>query len=128
MSAFKNFSKFTKTAVLTYLVTLLGFVATSFLFTQGHMDIPLGILLGGTIFGSLSLVSHFLDKKDELDQTSRYSIIIIIVRFVILIASIVVIALMYYKFDLKIFNLFSFIGIYTVSIIIMVIVYLTNKE
>lgn len=116
-----------KTAIVTYLLTLIGLLSTIFLFFKGMMDIPLGILLGGGVFGTLTLISGMLEKKDEERKTPIYSIILIGVRFLLLILLTIIIALMYYRWNLPIFNVFAFVGAYTVSIIAMVIIYLIYK-
>ena len=127
MRFFQEVNNSIKTAFITYAVTLIATLSTIFLFFQGMMDIPLGILLGGGLFGTLSLVSGFLEKKDEDRKTPIYSIILIGVRFLLLIAITIVIDFMYYRWNLPIFNVFAFVGAYTVSIIIMIIVYLIYK-
>ena len=127
MRFFQEVNNSIKTAFITYAVTLIATLSTIFLFFQGMMDIPLGILLGGGLFGTLSLVSGFLEKKDEDRKTPIYSIVLIGVRFLLLIAITIVIAFMYYRWNLPIFNIFAFVGTYTVSIIVMIIVYLIYK-
>ena len=127
MRFFQEANNSIKTALLTYALTLIATLSTIFLFFQGMMDIPLGILLGGSLFGTLSLVSGFLEKKDEDRKTPIYSIVLIGVRFLLLIAVTIVIAFMYYRWNLPIFNIFAFVGAYTVSIIVMIIVYLIYK-
>ena len=127
MRFFQESNNSIKTAFITYAVTLIATLSTIFLFFQGMMDIPLGILLGGSLFGTLSLVSGFLEKKDEDRKTPIYSIVLIGVRFLLLIAITIVIAFMYYRWNLPIFNIFAFVGAYTVSIIVMIIVYLIYK-
>ena len=127
MRFFQEANNSIKTAFITYAITLVATLSTIFLFFQGMMDIPLGILLGGSLFGTLSLVSGFLEKKDEDRKTPIYSIVLIGVRFLLLIAVTIVIAFMYYRWNLPIFNIFAFVGAYTVSIIVMIIVYLIYK-
>ena len=127
MRFFQEANNSIKTALLTYALMLIATLSTIFLFFQGLMDIPLGILLGGSIFGTLSLISGLVEKKDEDRKTPIYSIVLIGVRFLLLIAITIVIAFMYYRWNLPIFNVFAFVGAYTVSIIVMIIVYLIYK-
>lgn len=117
-----------KTAIITYLITLIGVTSTIFLFFKEMMDIPLGILLGGGVFGSLALISGLIEKKDEERDAPIYSIIMIALRFLLLVALTIIIALMYYKWNLKIFNVFAFVGAYLASIIAMIVVYLIFKK
>ena len=128
MRFFQEANNSIKTAIITYAFTLVGFISTIFLFFIEMMDIPLGILLGGGVFGSLALVSGLVEKKDEERTTPIYSIILIALRFLLLVALTIIIALMYYRWNLKIFNVFAFVGSYLASTIAMIVVYLIFKK
>ena len=127
MRSFKNLDISIQAAIITFAITLIGFLATLFLFFIGMMDVPLGILLGGFVCGSLSLLTYFFGKKDDYKQSVVYSIISIIIRFVLLIALVIIIAFMNYQWGLTIFNIFSFVGMYTASTIVLAILYSINK-
>ena len=127
MNYFKRANNSIKTAFLTYALTLVGLLATIFLFFYERMDIPLGILLGGVFCGTLSLVTGLLENLDEREATAKYTIIMIVSRFILLIAITVILSLMYYQWNVKIFNVFSFVGTYLVSTIILVVTYLIYK-
>lgn len=127
MRFFQEANNSIKTALVTFLLTLVATLSTLFLFFQGMMDIPLGILLGGGVYGGLSLASGLLEKKDDERKTPIYSIILIGVRFLLLIGLTIIIAFMYYRWNLPIFNVFAFVGTYTVMTIAMVIIYLIYK-
>ena len=127
MRFFQEANNSIKTALITFLITLVATLSTLFLFFKGMMDIPLGIMLGGGVYGVLSLTSGLLEKKDEERKTPIYSIILIGVRFLLLIGLTIIIAFMYYRWNLPIFNVFAFVGTYTVMTIAMVIIYLIYK-
>ena len=127
MRFFQKANNSIKTALVTFLITLVATLSTLFLFFKGMMDIPLGIMLGGGVYGGLSLASGLLEKKDDERKTPIYSIILIGVRVLLLIGLTIIIAFMYYRWNLPIFNIFAFVGAYTVSIIVMIIVYLIYK-
>ena len=127
MRFFQETNNSIKTALITFLITLVATLSTLFLFFKGMMDIPLGIMLGGGVYGVLSLTSGLLEKKDEERKTPIYSIILIGVRFLLLIGLTIIIAFMYYRWNLPIFNVFAFVGTYTVMTIAMVIIYLIYK-
>ena len=127
MRFFQEANNSIKTALITFLITLVATLSTLFLFFKGMMDIPLGIMLGGGVYGVLSLTSGLLEKKDEERKTPIYSIILIGVRFLLLIGLTIIIAFMYYHWNLPIFNVFAFVGTYTVMTIAMVIIYLIYK-
>ena len=114
------------TAIVVFTISVLGFAASSYLLTSEFIHIPLGFLFSGGVIGSLYLFSHFLLKKDNEDAKATWSIIAISARFAIIIAAMIIIALMYYRWNLPYFNLFVFIGVYTAGVITFVISYLTS--
>ena len=124
----KKINKSFLAGIITFGLTLVGFIATIFLFFYDHKDIPLGILLGGTFFGSMSLIGGFMENKDEKGHTSINTIILIIAKFILNVSLILGVALLYYQADIKIFNLFAVVGAYTVNAIATVVTYLINKD
>lgn len=128
MLDFKNLGKNMKVALLVYLISLLGFLASIFAFFFGRMDVPLGILLGGVVIGSLHLLSDKAENKDANLGGIKYTLIMLIVRLSLIVAVSVIIALMYFRWDLKIFNIIAFIGVYTVSVIFTVTINLIDKR
>lgn len=115
-------------AILTFVVTLLAVAVSSFCFFNGHMDIPLGFLLGGGVMGGLNLLSALAEKADEKRQSTTFSILVITLRLTLLVGIAIIIAFMYYRWNLPIFNLYTFIAMYTMSVICTIIVHLVNKK
>lgn len=111
-------------AILTVVVTL----SSMFCFFNGYKDIPLGFILGGSVVSLLYLVGHFLYQLDVKNGEVKYSIIMIGIRNFLLIGSIIVLALAYYRWGVKLFNVFAYIGIYTAGIIIFVTDHLIYKN
>ena len=75
----------------------------------------------------LYLLGHFMYRLDEKNGTAKYSIIMIATRNTILVVSIILLAFLYYEWEVKLFNIFAFIGIYQAGIIIQVVDYLLFK-
>ncbi|MBO5578537.1 MAG: hypothetical protein J5955_05530 [Bacilli bacterium] len=116
------------TSIVVSIVSLLGFICSCFLVNSDYKDIPLGFLLSGAIVAGLYLLTHFLTKKDSERDSSTRSIISVIVRFVILVGSMILLGLAYYRWDFKYFNLFVFIGVYTAGVIFFVTSHIFIKE
>ena len=124
----EKFSNSMVTAILTFAATIIAFLASMFCLFNGHMDIPLGFLLGGVVSGGLSLLSALAEKLDDNKQGTVFSVVVIILRMILLVGITLLLAFMTYRWNLNYFNIFAFVGMYTVSIIIIVIVYLISKK
>lgn len=127
MTKFSNLNNSIKVAIYVYALSLIGFLATIFLFFQDRMDIPLGLILGGFVCGTLSLISGFLEKKDEQNHSATLSIVMIGVKLIVVVTVAIIIALMYFSWNLPIFNLVSFIAIYTLAAIFNIVLHLSTK-
>ena len=123
----KHSNSFT-TAIFSFAVTILAVIISSFCFFNGHMDIPLGFLLGGVVIGGLYLLSVLAEKKDEQKEATTFTLIVIALRLLVLAGVAIVIALMYYRWNLPYFNLFTYVASYTAAIICNVIIHLISKK
>lgn len=117
-----------RVALLVSLITILAIAASSCCFVTGFYEVPLGFALGGAIVSALYLLGHFLYLVDVKNGDVKYSIIMIGIRNIILITSIIIFALMYYRWNIKYFNIFAYIGIYTVGALIFIIDHLVIKN
>ena len=116
------------TAIAVLIIAIIGFASSAFLISTNLQDIPFGFLLSGGIIAFIHIISHFLVKVDEIRGSAVFTVLSIIVRFVILTASLILIGLMYYRWGLKYFNIFVFVGVYTLAIITLCISFVINKE
>ncbi len=117
-----------RVALLVGVLTVVAIIASSYCFVTKFYEIPLGFALGGAVVSILYIISHFLYQLDVKNGEVKYSILMIGIRNFILIGSIIVLGLMYYRWDIKYFNLFAYVGIYTGGIIIFVIDHLVYKN
>ena len=115
------------TAIIVFLCAVIGFTATSFLIPT-YIDIPLGFVLSGGIIAFIYVLSSLFKKIDERRGSTTFSIISISLRMVLTITSLLLLALMYYRWNIKLFNVFVFVGVYTLGIIVYMITYITNKN
>ena len=97
------------TSIIVAIVSILGFIASSFLIYSESKDIPLGFLLSGGVIGGLYLIAHLLTSKDDEKSSNVRSIISIIIRFVVLVATVILLGFAYYVWDFKYFNVFIII-------------------
>lgn len=128
MKLFSKLDKCYKVSILTLLVSIIGLIATSYFFTINKMDIPLGIIFGGIVLSFIYFLQGIGEKRDGNSGNTTWTLVFIILKFVILVACSFVIGFMYYRWNMPYLNLFSFIGVYTVSIINMAVVYLVDKK
>lgn len=127
MSKIRPIKNFTLVALIVYLFSLIALLCTLPFFFLQRADIPLGIVLGGIVIGSLYLLGGFAEKNDDSKHRIRFTIISIIVRFVTTAVVSVVISLMYFLWDIPLFNIFSFIAVYLVSIVVTIVVNIIRK-
>lgn len=116
------------TSIIVAIVSILGFIASSFLIYSENKDIPLGFLLSGGVIGGLYLIAHLLTSKDDEKSSNVRSIISIIIRFVVLVATVILLGFAYYVWDFKYFNVFIFFGVYTFGVIFFVTSHIFLKE
>ena len=117
-----------RVALFVVLLTIVAIISSIYCFFVNFMEVPLGFALGGVVVSSLYLLGHFLYVVDVKNGSVKYSILMVGIRNFILIASIIVLALMYYRWNIKLFNIFAYIGIYTGGVIIYVIDHLVVKN
>ncbi len=116
------------TSLAVYFVSILGFGVSSFLLSTEYIDIPLGFLFSGGVIGTLYILTYLFVKLDERQGKNLFGIISIGFRFLIVIGVMIIIAFMNYRWNNKLFNLFVFVGIYSLGTLIYVLLHLLNKE
>ena len=114
-------------SIIVYGLSILGFVISSFLISTSYKDIPFGFLFSGGVIGTLYLISCLLGKIDTKNEKSVWSIVAINIRLLVIIGVMIIIAFMNYRWNIKLFNLFVFIGVYTVGIISFILLNLFKK-
>ena len=116
------------TALIVLSIALIGFASSAFLISSDLMHIPFGFLLSGGVIAFIHVISHFLVRLDERRGSAALTIVAIIIRFVVLVTTLILLGLMYYRWEIKYFNIFVFVGMYTVGIIALCVAYIVNKE
>ena len=128
MNFLKKLDQNLLTAIIILVIALIGFASSSFLIFTDLQHIPFGFLLSGGIIAFIHLISYLLVLLDKRNGTTMFSIASISMRLVILLGSLLLIILMYYRWDIKLFNVFVFVGMYTVSIITFCLTFVLSKD
>ena len=129
MKLFKNLSNSYKIAILTFLAGLFGFLITCFLIVENRLiGIPYGFLFSGTVIALLNLLTGLFEHVDDKKEVATYTLISIIARFMVIVGIMVLLALMNYRWGVKIFNLFVFVGMYTLSMIFTIITFMKERR
>ena len=117
MNFIKKLDRNLITAMVTSVIALVGFACSSFLISTDLKDIPLGFLLSGGVIALVYVLSYLLVRIDIKRGSTVFSIISLGVRLVVILTTLLLLAFMYYRWDIKLFNIFVFVGVYTASII-----------
>ena len=116
------------TAFLSFIAVLVVYLALLFGYFTNKSDLPNGLILGGGI-GVLSyLALALVDKHDKQKEKPILTIIITILRYLIIAVAIVLSALSEYRWGHKIFNLFTIVGGYLISLVIYLVVTLVERK
>ena len=116
------------TAIIVGVATLIAFAVTSFLISTSLQDIPFGILLSGGILATTYVISSFLVKLDEGKDTWIGNLASIVLKFVASVTSLLIFGLMYYRWNIKLFNIFTFVGVYTLGTIVFILLFVIKKD
>ena len=117
-----------KVAILSSASLVVLLCLTSFLYFINYPEFPNGLLLGG-FTGIISyLLMGIAEDIDSKKQKMTLSIIMTVVRFLLVASVIVLVGYLYYKKNLHIFNLFTTMGGYFISLIILITLMLKEKK
>ena len=117
-----------RVALVVSTITLLAIISSIYCIVIGFYEVPLGFALGGVVVSGLYLLGHFLYLLDVRNGSAKYSILMISIRNFVLIGVVILLAFLYYYWNIKLFNLFAFIGIYTVGVLAFVLDHVFYKN
>lgn len=121
MKLFSSNNIYYKTSLINAIVTICLFVVATVFFFFNLMEIPLGILLGGSV-SSIMYVFFGLLEGRKISKT----IIFIVLKSILFILFVLGLAILYYKLDIKIFNPFAFMAMYLLPTVLFV--FISRKE
>lgn len=108
--------------LLSSVITFFCFLISSFCFFINHMDIPLGILLGGISSIIPYILFSIKENKISNKRLIRYTIAIIILMSVLHIAALVLAFILTYVCHIHLFNIFATFGAIFIGVISNVII------
>ena len=114
---YKNLDVYLKSCVTTALISLITFLGCIPLYFYNLGEVPNGIALSGAISSML----FFLYEIGKTSPGLKGTIILNIVRFGLVIAMLFVTVFLYYKLEIKLFNVFAVVGTFFASTIIFVV-------
>ena len=123
---YRNLNTEFKTVVWSSIVIASLVILTIPCFFFSLMEIPQGIALGGAVGIIVYLVLGLFNNPDKPKQSLVFTVITIIVRFIVIGGILFLVGWLYYKQSLKAFNIFAVAGGYTIPLVISII--LGRKE
>ncbi|MDD3068752.1 MAG: hypothetical protein PHR89_00880 [Bacilli bacterium] len=125
---FNKLNIYFRVTIYSLILLVLFTMALTFLFFIGHLDIPLGLILGACI----NIVGYFalglLEQKAKKNSKGIGNIIVTVSRFIILASTIVLVGWLYYEQNVQIFNIFSLVGGYLYPLIVLLILTVLQKK
>ena len=125
---FNKLNIYFRVTIYSLIFLVLFTMALTFLFFIGHLDIPLGLILGACI----NIVGYFalglLEQKAKKNSKGIGNIIVTVSRFIILASTIVLVGWLYYEQNVQIFNIFSLVGGYLYPLIVLLILTVLQKK
>ena len=121
MKLFSSNNIYYKTSLINAIVTICLFVVATVFFFFNLMEIPLGILLGGSVSSVMYVFFGLLEGR-KISKT----IIFIVLKSILFILFVLGLAILYYKLDIKIFNPFAFMAMYLLPTVLFI--FISRKE
>lgn len=126
--SFNKLNIYFRVTICSLILLVLFTLALTFLFFVGHLDIPLGLILGA----SINIISYFvlglLEQKMKNNSKGLGSIFVTISRFVILAVFLVLSGWLYYGKQIHIFNIFAVVGGYIYPLFVLLVLTVIQKK
>lgn len=90
------------------------------LFFVGFYHIPVGLSIGLLINGLSYLFSYLVKGKEEREKTVKFTVIINVIRFVVLIICVIVFSVLEYRLRIFIANSIAIVGGYMLTLFIQI--------
>ena len=125
---FTNLTNTYKTAFISIVIVIVGYLALLFGYFVDMIDLPNGFIAGG-LLGSLSyLAMGFVEKIDEKKDKPVWTIIVTIIRYLLIGGLVVLAAFLQFKMNYRILNVFTVLGGYFVALMTYVVILLIERK
>ena len=109
------------TCLLSLFLILITFFCLIPLYFNGLNEIPQGLMLGCFINILFFFILGLLDKNAIDNLSNKGTIAVMIIRFLVLGGILALITWLYYQQNVKIFNVFAFVGGYIIPTVVMMV-------
>lgn len=123
---FEKLNIYHKCSVLSGLFLIVLSLALIPLYFFNYMDIPLGFMLGGSYGILIYFITGILENKR--DEHYKWAVVISFLRYLLFATLLVLVGLCYYKWDIKIFNIFSVVGGYLICLAVFIILFVIKSK
>lgn len=118
---FSSLNIFWQTVICSSLLLVIAVGATTWCYFYNLMEIPNGIALGIAINLCFDIVFAVLEEKENKKSVLVINTILTVSRVLVMGGIMLLVAFLYYKQNLKIFNIFALIGGYTATLVVLLI-------
>ena len=126
---FQALNVFHRTFVLSFVISFILFVLMIPLMIFNFGEIPFGLLLGEFVSYMSYFVIGFIVKKNPINKGSNIALVIVLIaRFLILAGISILSALLYYRLNHHIFNVFAIIGGYFIPLVVLIVLSLMERK
>ena len=126
---FKLLNIYQKTFIVSAFISLIIFILMIPLIIFGYGEYSFGLILGEFINYMSYMILGFIEKRNSTDKKiTTLMVVTIILRIVILALVATLVGFMYYRHDIKVFNIFTLIGGYMIPLIVFIVISIKERN
>ncbi len=125
---YKSLSENYKTSLWTALIIILAFLVCIPLIVVGKKEFPISILIGGAVGALFYLGFGLIDNIESKKKSKTITLTLIFTRLVLVVGIAFLFAFLYYRLEFHVFEPFSFICSYFVSLVVLLVIHLVSAH
>ena len=118
---FDKLNIYYKCSVLSAIFLFLALALLPLFHFNNMNEYPLGLILGVSMGELIFILNGYLENK--YPDTYKWAVAFNVFRYLLFAILLIVLALCYYKWEIKVFNLFTYVSGYTLVYLIFIILY-----